>query len=592
MDAKTSEWRAGPNVCRCCLTEGCYKDISTEYFWMGKREVYAEMLADTLNVSISYSQSGGPNSNSRLICELCISRLRDASDFKRQVLECEKSFTQHLDAGASNILELDVTVEPADSDVKLEHVKQEKQLSDDDDDFDDRCGFDDDDDDDLDDQPLTKLATKIPKKETVDILDLLDNSKATEKRKSSTKTKAVPAKKTKSVKKEPVKAGASKVVAKTDKKKKGTEIKKRQGALTSIWELTLSERHNASILLESSTAIPFLYCRYYFKCFYCGEQYSEIKTVLQHTVTHETPESSVILKDYLPKGKRTVKVDISGLKCRICDTKLKDLDETRRHLSSEHNKMFTVSGNGIVAYDLTSKNGQFNCHICNKVFQTFILLNRHMNVHFSNAVCETCGAGFMTHQRLMQHKEIHLPGGYPCNKCNKVYTTNSNLKFHIEKAHEGTTKMRMLRCAHCPERFVEHFKKLKHLKEAHGITFSFECEICHTVFPSRRGLTMHTNKFHSQKTQCQVCKKGFSCISTLKKHMVSHTGERNFVCSLCQKAYRHQKSLKQHMRTHVQGDQFIKFNCSECGNGFPNRNDFNRHVKEWHPRAYFDYSVH
>ncbi|XP_063899055.1 zinc finger protein 43 isoform X9 [Helicoverpa armigera] len=592
MDAKTSEWRAGPNVCRCCLTEGCYKDISTEYFWMGKREVYAEMLADTLNVSISYSQSGGPNSNSRLICELCISRLRDASDFKRQVLECEKSFTQHLDAGASNILELDVTVEPADSDVKLEHVKQEKRLSDDDDDFDDRCGFDDDDDDDLDDQPLTKLATKIPKKETVDILDLLDNSKATEKRKSSTKTKAVPAKKTKSVKKEPVKAGASKVVAKTDKKKKGTEIKKRQGALTSIWELTLSERHNASILLESSTAIPFLYCRYYFKCFYCGEQYSEIKTVLQHTVTHETPEKSVILKDYLPKGKRTVKVDISGLKCRICDTKLKDLDETRRHLSTEHNKMFTVSGNGIVAYDLTSKNGQFNCHICNKVFQTFILLNRHMNVHFSNAVCETCGAGFMTHQRLMQHKEIHLPGGYPCNKCNKVYTTNSNLKFHIEKAHEGSTKMRMLRCPHCPERFVEHFKKLKHLKEAHGITFSFECEICHTVFPSRRGLTMHTNKFHSQKTQCQVCKKGFSCISTLKKHMVSHTGERNFVCSLCQKAYRHQKSLKQHMRTHVQGEQFIKFNCSECGNGFPNRNDFNRHVKEWHPRAYFDYSVH
>ncbi|PZC71402.1 hypothetical protein B5X24_HaOG213508, partial [Helicoverpa armigera] len=127
-----------------------------------------------------------------------------------------------------------------------------------------------------------------------------------------------------------------------------TEIKKRQGALTSIWELTLSERHNASILLESSTAIPFLYCRYYFKCFYCGEQYSEIKTVLQHTITHETPEKSVILKDYLPKGKRTVKVDISGLKCRICDTKLKDLDETRRHLSSEHNKMFTVSGNAML----------------------------------------------------------------------------------------------------------------------------------------------------------------------------------------------------------------------------------------------------
>lgn len=369
-------------------------------------------------------------------------------------------------------------------------------------------------------------------------------------------------------------------------------MKPRHGALTSIWELTLSERQNASTLLENTTATPFVYCRYYFKCFYCREQYSEINTLLAHTLTHSVPENTSILKDYLPKGKRTVKVDISKLKCRICDKTFKDLDEIRKHLTTDHSKSFTESGNGLVAYDLTSKNGQFACHICAKIFQTFILLNRHMNVHFSNAVCETCGAGFMTHQRLIQHKEIHLPGGYPCNKCDKVYTTNSNLKYHIEKAHEGTTKMRMLRCPHCPERFAEHFRKLKHLKEIHGITFTFNCDVCQSVFPSRRALTMHTNKFHTEKTQCEVCKKSFSCVTTLKKHMVSHTGERNYVCSLCQKAYRHQKSLKQHMRSHVQSEQFVKFNCSECGNGFPNRNDFNRHVKEWHPRTYFDYSVH
>lgn len=55
MEVKTTEWRAGPSVCRCCLTEGCYKDISTEYFWMGKREVYAEMLSEALSVTVSIS---------------------------------------------------------------------------------------------------------------------------------------------------------------------------------------------------------------------------------------------------------------------------------------------------------------------------------------------------------------------------------------------------------------------------------------------------------------------------------------------------------------------------------------------------------
>lgn len=53
METKTSEWRPGPTVCRCCLVENCYKDISTEYYWMGKREVYAEMLSNTFDVSVS-----------------------------------------------------------------------------------------------------------------------------------------------------------------------------------------------------------------------------------------------------------------------------------------------------------------------------------------------------------------------------------------------------------------------------------------------------------------------------------------------------------------------------------------------------------
>lgn len=370
------------------------------------------------------------------------------------------------------------------------------------------------------------------------------------------------------------------------------DTKRRQGALTSIWEMTLSERKNAALILEHSTARPFIYCRYFYKCFFCSEHYSEINALLCHTLSHDMPKHDVILKVLLPKGKRTIKVDISNLKCRICEDTFEDLDKIRSHLNVEHAVPFTESGNGIVAYNLTLKDGQYECHICNKIFQTFILLNRHMNVHFSNAVCETCGAGFMTHQRLLQHKEIHLPGGYPCTRCSKVYTTNSNLKFHIEKAHEGSTKTRMLRCPHCLERFTEHFRKLKHLKDVHGITFTFVCDFCKSVFPSRRALTMHTNKFHSQKTQCEVCRKSFSCVTTLKKHMVSHTGERNFSCTFCHKAYRHQKSLKQHLNTHVQGVPLeYNISCTECGSRFPNRNEFNRHVKEWHPRTYFNFTL-
>lgn len=50
---KSVSWQNGQIVCRCCLAEGCYKDIGNEYFWMGKREVYEEMLSETFDLKVS-----------------------------------------------------------------------------------------------------------------------------------------------------------------------------------------------------------------------------------------------------------------------------------------------------------------------------------------------------------------------------------------------------------------------------------------------------------------------------------------------------------------------------------------------------------
>lgn len=346
--------------------------------------------------------------------------------------------------------------------------------------------------------------------------------------------------------------------------------------------MTISERQNAATFIEHTTVKPFFYQQANFKCFYCNEVFPEIHAVLQHTAFHPTPDRTSLLKQYLRKGKRVIKVDISSLKCKICDQKYSDLDDIRRHLTVAHKKEFNSAGNGLTAYDLSTNNRMLSCHKCLKTFNSFFLLNRHMNAHY-NVVCETCGLGFMSHQRLINHRIVHEDGVHRCDKCHEAFPTKLKLRYHIFKRHEAANakKRKPLKCPHCLERFSEHYRKMTHLKEAHGITFTFECQSCKSVFPTRRALTEHTTKLHTQKIQCKVCGKCFGTQSLLKMHARGHSGERNFLCDVCQKAYMHERTLRQHMRVHGTAWRFV---CPECASGFHNRNDFNKHMRQWHPQ--------
>ena len=40
-------------ICRCCASEGSFKDFLTSYHWMGEEEVYADMLKDCFSISVS-----------------------------------------------------------------------------------------------------------------------------------------------------------------------------------------------------------------------------------------------------------------------------------------------------------------------------------------------------------------------------------------------------------------------------------------------------------------------------------------------------------------------------------------------------------
>lgn len=53
MDFDEIVVKESPGLCRCCLSEGCYKDLGSEYSWMSDTEIYADMLLECFDISVS-----------------------------------------------------------------------------------------------------------------------------------------------------------------------------------------------------------------------------------------------------------------------------------------------------------------------------------------------------------------------------------------------------------------------------------------------------------------------------------------------------------------------------------------------------------
>lgn len=47
------ESAVNPGMCRCCASEGAFKDVKSTYHWMGEEEIYADMLRECFDIIVS-----------------------------------------------------------------------------------------------------------------------------------------------------------------------------------------------------------------------------------------------------------------------------------------------------------------------------------------------------------------------------------------------------------------------------------------------------------------------------------------------------------------------------------------------------------
>jgi len=87
---------------------------------------------------------------------------------------------------------------------------------------------------------------------------------------------------------------------------------------------------------------------------------------------------------------------------------------------------------------------------------------------------------------------------------------------------------------------------------------------------------IHTGQWKPH--QCQICSKGFTFLSNLKRHMLSHSGMKPYQCNVCSKGFTRKHDLQRHMHIHSEEKSH---QCHMCPKKFA-RNDHlrNHHVRK------------
>ncbi|XP_050676683.1 zinc finger protein 675-like isoform X6 [Leptidea sinapis] len=539
------------SMCRCCASEGVFKDFNSTYQWMGAEEVYADMLKDCFDITLTVSET----INSGGICEVCITQLRNAFNFKKQVQYTEEQFKRKIEEMKFKT-EIVKVEEAGEDDFPSDH-----NLSDDD---------------------FSSPEYDIP------IIKMESSSESAKSKKRATKGATTRSKKAKtedgetSAKRRPDITGimGSGNLSSTVKKS-GIITIQISGSTNQPKEKDITKhRFNASQFMQYSNATPIRYQGSIgFLCCFCNRQYPDPADLKYHSINEHDDDSKFSFLSNKRMCSYIVKMDITNLQCKICAKDMGDLDDLAKHLISAHDKKIYTD---IKSFILPLKFGKENlsCYICLQMFNRLKGLQEHMNVHMRNFVCEECDAGFLNQMMLKNHSANHEIGSFKCGFCDNVYVSMKSKKLHERNVH--TRSKLIYKCGGCGEMFHSNESKKIHLRKVHNVVSkSLKCAACEKLFQSQKSLRIHVQRDHlvERNFECSMCDMKFFEKQEMILHMVKHSGEKLFQCDVCKKSYGRKKTLREHIRIHLDDR---RFKCQYCDKAFVQKCSWRGHMRSKH----------
>ncbi|XP_039762453.1 zinc finger protein 583-like isoform X4 [Pararge aegeria] len=389
----TKTWKIEKDLCRCCHAEGTFDNLAEPRTFLEKEEVYSDMLRECLDLDIP-PVPGELCAITYSICNACITRLRDACNFKKQVQDCEQRFMtlyyknaiQGLNTETVVKEELEVSIDDNHSDDDIETIVLKKEEDDDDDSFMDR---DDDDDDMSEDFAITKKPTTSMKTRS----------------KPKAKPKAPPVKKEK-----PQPQPKKKAEPKPVKEKKGKTV------YDDYTETVDGDADGTKSLTCNSCSKIFR------KYSYFAQHYRQVH-LRQRPKLRSCNLCDVKVPDHMRAFHMDEKHGLPAPYCAACGKKFAFPFQVLRHQKfhhmgeSEHRcelcKVACVNRSKLVEHKRTHEPDYrpFRCEICNKTFRWQKNLKTHMMIHTNSKphVCKHCSEAFVQYTSLRYHVRRRHP---------------------------------------------------------------------------------------------------------------------------------------------------------------------------------------
>ena len=272
-------------------------------------------------------------------------------------------------------------------------------------------------------------------------------------------------------------------------------------------------------------------------------------------------DKKILVKHFLKTHKK-----IPCFDCNDCGEFFLSLDDLRYHMINVHN--VKVRGGTCVICFKVVKGGKTLLH----------MYKEHLSMEFP---CELCEKMFNAPSALQKHNEnMHKLERRPCSICSKDIL-GKYYKKHLER-HQHLQNVKTVKCTECDKMYHSEEKMKKHRKDCHSTDLKIrKCTECDYSTTRRTSIYRHKLSHSKERNfKCDECNLSFKDPYSISSHKRKvHVGQRNYKCEYCPKAFKVPEALRRHLDIH---EENYKAQCRICGKKFVQPGNYILHLRTKH----------